>query len=223
MQGEDIMPKTVRMADIAEKLGVSVVTVSKALNGKEGVGSALRSKIIDTAEQMGYTVSRLDEKTDSLVIGIINSYLYLQRGSSFYWSLYERLLGHLSETNNMGVLEVISQKDQDQLNPPKIVQNKKVDGLIIMGPFAEDYINMLRSIDMPMVMLDAYSAKYSLDTVISDGYYGMYLMTDHLLTKGHRNIAFIGTVGETSSITDRFYGYGSWYLSDQGYGDTRQK
>lgn len=207
MQGEDIMPKTVRMADIAEKLGVSVVTVSKALNGKEGVGSALRSKIIDTAEQMGYTVSRLDEKTDSLVIGIINSYLYLQRGSSFYWSLYERLLGHLSETNNMGVLEVISQKDQDQLNPPKIVQNKKVDGLIIMGPFAEDYINMLRSIDMPMVMLDAYSAKYSLDTVISDGYYGMYLMTDHLLTKGHRNIAFIGTVGETSSITDRFYGY----------------
>lgn len=38
------MAKAVKMADIAEKLGVSIVTVSKALNGKDGVGSVLRSE-----------------------------------------------------------------------------------------------------------------------------------------------------------------------------------
>ena len=32
-------------------------------------------------------------------------------------------------------------------------------------------------------------------------------MTEHLIRQGHRKIAFVGTVGETSSITDRFYGY----------------
>lgn len=201
------MAKSVRMADIAEKLGVSIVTVSKALNGKDGVGSDLRSKILDTAKQMGYNTTQYDSNIDSLVIGIINSYLYLQRGSSFYWGLYERLLNHLSESNNIGVLEVISQNDQDQLNLPKLVQNKKIDGLIIMGPFPENYISMLIETDLPMVMLDSYSARYKLDTVISDGYYGMYLMTDYLIRKGHKNIAFVGTIGETSSITDRFYGY----------------
>ena len=42
---------------------------------------------------------------------------------------------------------------------------------------------------------------------ISDGYYGMYLMTKHLLQAGHREIAFVGSIEETSSILDRYYGY----------------
>ena len=46
----------------AEKLGVSVVTVSKALRGKDGVGEALRAQILCTAEEMGYALSLLMEK-----------------------------------------------------------------------------------------------------------------------------------------------------------------
>ena len=42
--------KSVSMQDIADELGVSKVTVSKALNGKEGVGEALKKKIADLAE-----------------------------------------------------------------------------------------------------------------------------------------------------------------------------
>ena len=202
------MAKPVRMADIAEKLGVSVVTVSKALNGKEGVGTSLRNEIIRTAAEMGYVInSAVSEQHTSLVIGIINSYLYLERGSSFYWSLYERLLEHISNTNSLGVLEVISENDQKNLTVPKLVSNKKINGLIVMGPFPTDYINNLLSLNIPLVFLDMYSADYAVDTVISDGYYGMYMMTDHLIKHGHRKIGFVGTVGETSSITDRFYGY----------------
>ena len=203
------MAKTVRMADIAEKLGVSVVTVSKALNGKDGVGSTLRNDILKAAEEMGYSIDRSagGSSSGSFVIGIINSYLYLERGSSFYWSLYERLLSYLSDSDNLGVLEVISQNAQDKLEIPKLVQSKKVDGLIVMGPFPDDYMKMLISLNIPFVLLDAYSAKYKYDTVISDGYYGMYITTDYLIEKGHRKIGFVGTVGETSSITDRFFGY----------------
>lgn len=52
------MAKAVRMADIAEKLNVSVVTVSKALSGKDGVGSELRETIIKTADEMGYLINK---------------------------------------------------------------------------------------------------------------------------------------------------------------------
>lgn len=202
------MAKAVKMADIAEKLGVSIVTVSKALNGKDGVGSVLRSEILQTAEEMGYELPQsVSDKKDSFVIGILNSYLYLQKGSSFYWGLYEKLLKHLTLSDNLGILEVISQSAQADCSIPKLVKDKRVDGLIIMGPFSEDYMKMLSSLDVPMVMLDAYSVDYDFDTVISDGYYGMYVMTDYLIRQGHRKIGFVGTVGETSSITDRFYGY----------------
>ena len=73
--------------------------------------------------------------------------------------------------------------------------------------FSDEYMQMISSLKIPTVMLDSYNAKYDFDTVISDGYYGMYIMTNHLIKQGHRKIAFVGTVGETSSITDRFYGY----------------
>ena len=44
----------ITMKDIAQKLGVSVVTVSKAFNNKEGVSEELRAQIKKTAEEMGY-------------------------------------------------------------------------------------------------------------------------------------------------------------------------
>lgn len=48
------MKNGVKMLDIAKKLGVSVVTVSNALAGREGVSDQMRAKIRETAEVMGY-------------------------------------------------------------------------------------------------------------------------------------------------------------------------
>lgn len=202
------MAKAVRMADIAEKLGVSIVTVSKALSGKEGVGSELRSSIIKLANEMGYMSKTTNTASSKkYVIGILNSYRYLEKGSSFYWSLYERLLTYLSLSGDFGILEVISESDARNLCIPRIVQEKRVDGIIAMGPFPGNYVNMLASLNVPMVILDSHHARFNYDSVISDGYYGMYAMTDYLISMGHRKIMYVGTVGETSSITDRFYGY----------------
>lgn len=48
------MKKSVTMREIGAALGVSTVTISKALSGKDGVSDAVREKIIKTAQQMGY-------------------------------------------------------------------------------------------------------------------------------------------------------------------------
>ena len=48
------MAKNVRMADIAEKLGISVVSVSKGLAGKDGVSEEMRARIFATAQELGY-------------------------------------------------------------------------------------------------------------------------------------------------------------------------
>ena len=50
--------KKVRLSDIAERLNVSTVTVSKALENKEGVGDDLRKQIKEIAEEMGYSVKK---------------------------------------------------------------------------------------------------------------------------------------------------------------------
>lgn len=48
------MAKAVKLADIAERLSVSTVTVSKALSGQKGVSEEMREKIKSLAEELGY-------------------------------------------------------------------------------------------------------------------------------------------------------------------------
>ena len=74
------MAKTVKMADIASKLGVSTVTVSKALSGQKGVSEEVREKIIELAEQMGYQrpAGKEEEKKRSFNIGVVVSGSYIE-------------------------------------------------------------------------------------------------------------------------------------------------
>ncbi len=194
------------MSDIAEQLHVSTVTVSKALSGKEGVSDELRLKIQQLAEQMGYQKknSRLDVPQPGYSIGVVTSQKYIEKGHSFYWTLYERILYHLSQLGHIGILEVIPEQDA-QL--PRLVQEGRVNGIIMMGNFSDNLRSSLAAAGMPFVILDAFHAKYQQDSVISDGYYGMYTVVQHLIAMGHSQIAFVGSIGSTTSITDRYYGY----------------
>ncbi len=55
--------------------------------------------------------------------------------------------------------------------------------------------------------MDFCDEKADTDAVISDSYYGAYRMTNYLFDMGHREIAYVGTLLATGSITDRYLGY----------------
>lgn len=84
---------------------------------------------------------------------------------------------------------------------------KKVDGLIILGDMTKPYIEQIeKEGGVPVVCLDFYNDAVGLDTVISNSFYGTYALTNYLFSMGHK-IAYVGTVGMTNSITDRYLGY----------------
>lgn len=203
------MAKAVRMSDIAERLHVSIVTVSKALAGKDGVSEELRQEILQLAEEMGYKNKKAKPvaAAKTYTLGIVTSYRYIEKGQSFYWSLYERILFYLAQTGHIGILEVVNDTAEQNCQVPRLVQEERVDGVIVMGNFSKAYRNMLAETEIPLVVLDAFDARYHRDSVISDGYYGMYTMVDYLLQMGHRDIVFLGRLGATYSITDRYFGF----------------
>lgn len=206
-QGDDMMGKQVRMADIAEKLGISIVSVSKALRGKDGVGEKRRAEILRTADELGYVRNVHTSGTAGFSVGILTSGRYLARGASFYWELYERLLTHLRKGKDFGMLEVVSLEDETQCAVPRLVLENRVQGLIVMGKLGHPYINMIAGLGIPFTMLDTYEIGMPYDTVLSAGYSGMCEMTQYLIAQGHRRLKFVGTVGATSSITDRYFGF----------------
>ena len=201
------MAKPVRMADIAEKLNISVVSVSKALAGKPGVSEEMRSKVVALARQMGYEGSRAGaEPGGTGNIGVLVSDRFFDE-STFYNSLYRSLVLSSSEEGLTCMLEIIPLEAEQGRSMPALVTGRKVDGLILMGNLERDYLQMVLDSGLPCVLLDFHMSGLALDCVVSDNIEGGFAVTSHLLQRGCRDIAFVGSILSTSSIMDRYLGY----------------
>ncbi|MCH3971359.1 MAG: LacI family DNA-binding transcriptional regulator [Oscillospiraceae bacterium] len=206
------MPKAVRMVDIAKRVGVSTVTVSKALADKEGVSDEIRERIKETAQQMGYQMvpaSRKSRQSGTGNIGIVVPARFINYSTnSFYWEMYEKAVNRLMTSDYYGILELLAEDSERNLILPRVLQDNKIDGLIVIGQLSRAYRAMLqKKMLVPTVFLDSYDAYGGGYSVISDGYYGMYAVTNYVLSMGHRNIHFLGDINATSSICDRYFGY----------------
>jgi len=206
------MAKNITLADIAEAAGVSSVAVHKALNDKPGVSEELRKKIKQLALEMGYTNTVAAkppvDKPRTGNIGVIVPEQYYGYSTTFYGQIYEQVVKALYKNKYYGILEILPLEDTKKIQLPKVVQDKKVDGLIFLGQINRDYINfVLRQAKLPVMFLDSCFSSLVIDTIISDGFYGTYMLTNYLVERGHRKIGFVGSIDATSSIADRYWGY----------------
>ncbi len=208
------MKNGIKMLDIANKLGVSVVTVSNALAGRDGVSEQMRQKICDTAEEMGYKPSntKSGKKKPPVPklgksVGIITSERFVGARGTFYWELTANISNKLSAMNVLTVYECITADSENNCVLPNMIAEKKVDGIIVIGQIHREYIHRLSQIDLPLIFVDFYDNRYEIDSVNSDSFHGGYILTDYLVQNGHRKIGFFGSLNATSSINDRFLGY----------------
>ena len=205
------MAKAVKLADIAERLGVSTVTVSKALSGQKGVSEELRTKIKELAEELGYkqpSAQRREKAGRSYNIGALIAERYLDKYDSFYWQMYQQVATKAVLKECFTLTEVVSPQMETEHELPKLVQEQKVDGIIVIGRLFDDYLEFLKdTCDVPLIYLDFCDEKQDTDAVVSDSFYGAYRLTNYLYDMGHRKIAYVGTLLATGSITDRYLGY----------------
>lgn len=83
---------------------------------------------------MGYQFQKnKQEQTPCYTIGIITSYRYIEKGQSFYWAMYERVLFHLSQGNHIGILEVISESAEQTCTMPRLIAENRIQGCIVIG------------------------------------------------------------------------------------------
>lgn len=205
------MAKSVKLADIAERLGVSTVTVSKALSDQKGVSKEVRAKIKKMAADMGYispSAARIQSEKRSYNIGVLVSSKYFDQTQSFYWLMYQELATKALKKNCFTMLEVVQEDEEKNQSVPKLLEGNRINGLVIIGLMNKEYLRMVsNNARIPVVYLDFYSTDIENDSVVSDNYYGMYQMTAYLCSLGHRKIAYVGTLFATDSITDRYFGY----------------
>ena len=200
----------VSMDTIAASLGVSKVTVSKALNDKEGVSEELRQQIKDKAEELGYHINIIAKslKTHQTYnIGMLIPERFVAAPNTYYFEIYAKLVKRFNELGYTGVLEVLESKTEENPELPKMYTTGKVDAIIIIGQCSKEYLKQFENIKVPVLFFDFYDSDLNIDSIIVDNYYSGTQITELLIKNGHKNIAFIGNIYSTSSIRDRFLGY----------------
>lgn len=202
------MEKKVRMADIAKRLNISVVSVSKALSGKDGVSEEMRERICAAASEMGYVLpeARRQNSVTEGNIGVLVADRFFA-DNAFYPNLYRQVLMRCNDAGFSVLLEIVSTEAETGCMVPAIIQKKKVDGIIFMGEFERDYLKAVMQSALPCILLDFCIEDMKVDSVTGDNVTGAYRLTNHLLKRGRTEIGFVGSIFATSSIMDRYLGY----------------
>jgi DNA-binding LacI/PurR family transcriptional regulator len=197
--------------DVAQRAGVSLATVSRALNGSSLVNEDTKRRIVAAAAELDFAPS-LSARRLSLgktqTITVVVSFLTRPQAA-------ERLRGidaALADSEFDLVIYNVETVEKRNQYFQTLPLRQRTDGLLVVSlpPPAEDVAKLVRS-GVPVVFIDAHENTGAFPRVLGDDVAGGELATKHLLDLGHRRIGFVGDAfdnpfGFTSS-RDRFEGY----------------
>lgn len=199
----------VTLKQIAEELGISVATVSKALKEYSDVNKKTRALVRETAHRLNYKPNSFAvnlRTKESKTIGIIIPEIV----HHFFSSVIK---GIVSQAEKKGYLVIMLQSNESYELEKKqldLLISKRVDGVLISlanNTKNFDHIKNIISQDIPLVMFDKIAKVVNCSKVIIDDRKAAYMATQHLINIGCKKIAhFRGPILPQNSI-DRFLGY----------------
>lgn len=206
----------VSMKDIAGKCGVSVATVSKALNGHSDISDETKKLISDTARQMGYfpnSSARALKTKRTYNIGV----LFVDEGQSgLTHDYFARVLDSFkryAEHNGYDITFINSQS-REHMTYLEHSRYRGVDGVVIacVDFDNKDVVDLINS-DLPIVTIDhVFNNRTS---VVSDNIGGMRELITYVHGKGHHRIAYI--YGDDTSVTQNRVA--SYYNTLKSFGE----
>ncbi|UOF92390.1 LacI family transcriptional regulator [Fodinisporobacter ferrooxydans] len=204
------MPVTIR--DVAKQAGVSITTVSRALNGYPDVSLETKRKIHEIAKELGYQPSTLArglvmKKTHS--VGLVVEDLSKSRKGHHF--MFDILCGVHDRANELGydvILFTVSSAEQRETSYADLCKARQVDGAILMGIRLDDiYLHDILQSDIPCVMLDVPFVGSVYGSVSSENVHGAKSAMRHLCKLGHKKIGFINGHQQAAVSQERFEGY----------------
>jgi LacI family transcriptional regulator len=195
------------MQRIADQLGISKNAVSLALSGRSGVGEALREKIVETAEEMGYSTNKGKFKKESgHLIGLIaREEIFAEH--TFFGIINLHLEKEIKSREGNLLLHAVDKESENELILPPFLIHQKVDGLIVLSHLKKEYLQKILDLGIPVVLVDHHHPDLEVDSVLSDNRVGGYHVTKYLFEKGSKTVGFIGQVRKSPSYKERFEGY----------------
>lgn len=198
--------------EVAKRLGISITTVSRALDGYSDVAEETRQLVIKTAQEMGYVPNRAARqlrRQRSDTIGYILPAWEPQFADPFF-SEFISGLGDEAASNNLDLLvsTAAPESDSERQGYERWVLGRKVDGIVLNRMRLHDWrVQYLVQTSLPFVSLERSLDQSEHASVEVDSLTGFKKIMAYLTGKGHRRIAYIGGPKELKIQADRFKGY----------------
>ncbi len=204
------MRPTIR--DVAQKLHLSITTVSRALDGYDDVSDRTRKLVIETAHEMGYAPNRAArqlrrQQTDTI------GYIIPSNNAGFadpFFSEFIAGLGDEASAHNYDLLVTTAPpaSPNEKIQYERWMQGGKVDGLVINRVQLDDWrLNYLAEQSVPHVSLERSLKQLDFVGVEVDSFNGFLELIGYLVNQGHSRIAYIGGNPNLKIENDHHSGY----------------
>ena len=200
------------MKDIAEHFGVSIATVSRALNGSERVSEEKRKLICEYAHEHNFYPNdiakslRNSHKQPVKVIGVI-----VPEFTHYYFSTILNGIEDAASKRGYRIIATTSREQYDrEVQLCQMFEAHQVCGVIVsQAKETQDYAHFQSLIDrgIPLVFYDRICTGVDASRVVVDDYQGAFIAVTHLIETGCRRIAFYGMKGKTALGQNRYNGY----------------
>jgi DNA-binding LacI/PurR family transcriptional regulator len=200
----------ISMKEIAGMCGVTEATVSNALNGKSGVGRKTRERILSVAESHNYVANALVKGIQQGFTKTIGMVVFLEYENLFSAKLMKGVDRVLADNGyNAVIARTFSGPEKDR--EAKMVRNfaeRRMDGLLVIAKRYDGgaFWDELRRFPRPVVLMDQPDPSGEFDFVGSDDFPGAGVATEHVLSLGHTELAFMGNL-KVSTGASRLDGF----------------
>lgn len=201
--------RQVTLADIAKKLNVSKVTVSKALRDHSDISVEMKKKVQELVDELGYTpniiarnLSAKKTRTIGLVIPKINHHFFAEAIESIYTT---------AQKHNYEIIMTVSQENvEHELKHIRSLLAMRVDGLLISVTENTKDVEIFKELKkrhVPLIFFDRVIEGLGFNCIVSDDEKGSYDMIQYAIKKGYRKIGHIGGYKNTNIGKARCDGY----------------
>lgn len=198
----------ITIGDISKRLGLSISTVSKALNGYPDVSAQTRDLVTHTAQELGYEPSASARslrrgRTDKVGLFLNHSMSYISE------YLGEVIAGaaHSAQQNGKNII-LYTELIHHPAGLMRICRSGEIDGALLLwaNPQAAA-LQQLEAEQMPYVVLGRRVDYAAASFVAPDNFNGACQLTRHLIEQGHRRIGFMARPEHGLTHQDRLGGY----------------
>ena len=179
----------VSMKDISKEAGVSVATVSNALNHKQGVNAQTAERVFEAAKRLGYyTESHISK---------VKFVIYKRNGVIVEDTPFFQMMiaGVEEECRSRGMEMVLCNLDRRDANYEeqlRWVQNDKSSGVILLGTeMLDEDAPLISGLTVPFVVIDFWKEDMAFNTILINNADASRMATDYLIHKGHKEIGYL--------------------------------